>query len=337
MAESLVNQEQNVQMTPFGKPPRLDLSKPRWDQTTFVGRLKHFFNVTDPRTVICSDKQLYAAKDLVNNYKMGLEPPGTTEEQLWFAQKLYMSAFHPDHGEKMNLIGKMSFQVPGGMAITGAMLQWYKTMPAVIFWQWINQSFNALVNYTNRNAASATTSKEIGMAYVTATSGALVTALSLNSLTKKSPPLVARYVPFAAVAAANCVNVPMMRQQEVLSGITVCDSEGKELGKSQKAARKGIAQVVVSRITMAAPGMCVLPLIMERLLKFPWFKRVSVLHGPFQVLGVGCFLIFMTPVACAIFPQQCSLAVSKLEPDLQASIKAEFGDSIQTVYFNKGL
>ncbi|XP_022080699.1 sideroflexin-2-like [Acanthaster planci] len=335
MAQTLATQDSVVASTGMG--PRLDLSQPRWDQTTFVGRLKHFFNVTDPRTVICSDKQLYAARDLINDYKVGLEPPGTTEEQLWYAQKLYMSAFHPDSGEKMNLIGKMSFQVPGGMAITGAMLQWYKTMPAVVFWQWINQSFNALVNYTNRNAASSITNREIGLAYVTATSSALVTALSLNSLTKKSPPLIARYVPFAAVAAANCVNIPMMRQKEIVSGIVVCDEKGRELGKSKKAARKGITQVVTSRIIMAAPGMCVLPVIMERLLRYPWFRRVSVLHGPFQVMAVGCFLLFMTPTACALFPQRCSMAVSNLEPDLQASIRAEYGDAIQRVYFNKGL
>ncbi|XP_071828480.1 sideroflexin-2-like [Apostichopus japonicus] len=317
--------------------PRLNLDQPRWDQRKFYGRLQHFFNITDPRTAFCSEKELDDAKDLIGKYKFGQEPAGTTEAQLWRAQKLYMSAFHPDTGDKQNVIGRMSFQVPGGMILTGAMLQFYKSPAAVVFWQWMNQSFNALVNYTNRNAASSTTEKQIGIAYVTATTSALVTALSLNSLTKKAPPLVARYVPFAAVAAANCVNVPMMRQQELMTGIAITDGEGKEIGKSKKAARKGIGQVVFSRITMAAPGMCVLPVIMERLLKFPSFKRMSLLHAPFQITAVGCFLLFMTPFACSIFPQKCSIAVSKLEPELQDKVQELYGDSLEYVYFNKGL
>ncbi|KAK5881476.1 hypothetical protein CesoFtcFv8_022269 [Champsocephalus esox] len=131
-----------------------DIDAPRWDQSTFMGRLNHFFNITDWRTVTLPDSRLDEAKALVDSCRAGSVPPGTTEEQLHYAKKLYDSAFHPDTGDRMNLIGRMSFQVPGGMAITGFMLQFYRTVPAVVFWQWVNQSFNALVNYTNRNAAS---------------------------------------------------------------------------------------------------------------------------------------------------------------------------------------
>ncbi|XP_057633953.1 sideroflexin-2 isoform X2 [Chionomys nivalis] len=133
-----------------------NIDAPRWDQRMFLGRVKHFFNITDPRTIFASEQELDWAKAMVEKSRMGLVPPGTQVEQLLYAKKLYDSAFHPDTGEKMNVIGRMSFQVPGGMIITGFMLQFYRTMPAVIFWQWVNQSFNALVNYTNRNAASPT-------------------------------------------------------------------------------------------------------------------------------------------------------------------------------------
>ncbi|XP_027528156.1 sideroflexin-2 isoform X5 [Neopelma chrysocephalum] len=236
-------------------PLGFNIDAPRWDQSTFVGRLKHFLNITDPRTVLVPEEELDRAKALVEGCRAGLVPPGSSQEQLLYAKKLYDSAFHPDSGEKMNLIGRMSFQVPGGMAITGCMLQFYRTVPAVVFWQWVNQSFNAFVNYTNRNAAASISLRQIGVAYVTATGAALATAVGLNLYTKRAPPLLARWVPFAAVAAANCINIPMMRQQEIINGITVTDGDNNELGRSRRAAVKGIAQVVVSRITMAAPGM----------------------------------------------------------------------------------
>lgn len=54
------------------------------------------------------------------------EPETTSVEKIVFAKKLYESAFHPDSGDLQNVFGRMSFQVPGGMAITGAMLQFYK-------------------------------------------------------------------------------------------------------------------------------------------------------------------------------------------------------------------
>ncbi|XP_010226607.1 PREDICTED: sideroflexin-2 [Tinamus guttatus] len=317
--------------------PAFDIDAPRWDQGTFLGRLRHFLAITDPRLVLVPNAELERAKALVQGCRAGLVPPGSSQEQLHYAKTLYDSAFHPDSGERMNVLGRMSFQVPGGMALTGCMLQFYRTVPAVVFWQWVNQSFNAIVNYTNRNAASPISLKQIAVAYVTATGTALATAVGLNLYTKRAPPLVARWVPFVAVAAANCVNIPIMRQQEIIHGITVTDGDGNELGRSRRAAAKGITQVVMSRITMAAPGMIILPIIMERLEKFPFMKRIRVLHAPLQMLLSGGILVFMVPAACALFPQRCSLALADLEPELRASIVAERGDQVPYVYFNKGL
>lgn len=103
-----------------------------------------------------------------------------TKDEIIYAKKLYSSAFHPDTGELQNVFGRMSFQVPGGMIITGAMLQFYRTVPAVVFWQFVNQSFNALVNYTNRNANSPVSVTQLGVSYVSATTSALVAAIGCN-------------------------------------------------------------------------------------------------------------------------------------------------------------
>lgn len=59
-------------------------------------------------------------------FRKNQEPKGTTTEQIIYAKKLYESSFHPDNGDKQNVFGRMSFQVPGGMLITGAMLQFYR-------------------------------------------------------------------------------------------------------------------------------------------------------------------------------------------------------------------
>jgi tricarboxylate carrier len=198
---------------------RIDIESPRYNQDTFEGRARHFFITTNPLNVLATDEQLDKAKAIVDGYRSGksMEQLAITEDELWAAKQLYDSAFHCQTGEKLFILGRMSFQVPGNMLISGCMMTFYKSTPAVIFWQTVNQSFNAIVNYSNRNASVGVTNEQLASASFAATAAGVLTALGFNKVINSSPALssgmVGRFVPLLAVAAANCVNIPLMRQQ----------------------------------------------------------------------------------------------------------------------------
>lgn len=65
---------------------------------------------------------------ILYRYRQGesLEKQGISADELWNCKYLYDSAYHPDTGEKMLLIGRMSAQVPMNMMITGCMMTFYK-------------------------------------------------------------------------------------------------------------------------------------------------------------------------------------------------------------------
>ncbi|KAG5316044.1 SFXN2 protein, partial [Pseudoatta argentina] len=73
---------------------RIDINKPLWSQDT------------------------YARK----------EPGDLQREDIIYAKKLRDSAFHPDNGEFMHVIGRMSFQLPASIALTIAMLTFYNLL-----------------------------------------------------------------------------------------------------------------------------------------------------------------------------------------------------------------
>jgi len=299
---------------------KIDLDRPRFDQNTFEGRAKHFFITTNPLNVLASDAELEKAKSIVQAYKAGTADPNLTEDDIWAAKQLYDSAFHPQTGEKLFILGRMSFQVPGNMVITGCMMTFYKSTPAVVFWQTVNQTFNAIVNYTNRNASAGVTNEQLGVAYVCATSASVATALGFNKLIASSPTLsagiIGRLVPLFAVAAANCVNIPLMRQQEIKNGISIENERGETVGYSSKAAIAAITQVVPSRVGMAAPAMFIPPVLMSMLEKTKTFVKNPWLKAPATVLLTGMCLTFSTPLCCALFPQRASIDIKDIEPSL---------------------
>eukprot|EP00128_Syssomonas_multiformis_P010024 Colp12_sorted_trinity150504_noHs@10417 len=315
--------------------PNVDLSKPRYDQSTYFGRVRHFMDVTDPRTLFASHDELKAAMALLDDYKSG-KPINTTEDKLWEAKKLVDSTNHPDTNEPILLPFRMASFVPTNLIVTLGLLLPNPTIASTLFWQWANQSVNVAFNYFNANKSSPMSYNETAVAYAGAAGTSMGIAVGLKKLVggRKS---IAAFIPFAAVASAGVVNVFLMRGNELRNGITVKDDEGTVHGKSSTAAFHALTQVSISRILTALPALTIPPVVISALeRRFPKMEGNPRYNIPLNLGLITLCLMTALPCAIGVFPQQGSLPVSKLEPEF-ATLKKADGTWIDTLYYNKGL
>jgi len=89
----------------------------------------------------------------------------------------------------------------------------HRTTPEVVVAQWINQSFNAGLNFTNRNANSNVTNKQIGFAYASATSAAVGVSVGVNSLVKVRIVLLSAEHPYLT---SSCMPFVLRREHQIL-------------------------------------------------------------------------------------------------------------------------
>lgn len=94
-----------------------------------------------------------------------------------------------------------------------------------LFWQWMNQSYNAGFNYANRNASVETNMHTILKSYGVATGTAVAAAFGLGKVVENLQAkvgdkpsfglkLLSRGLPWFAVATAGAVNAVVMRLDE---------------------------------------------------------------------------------------------------------------------------
>lgn len=101
-------------------------------------------------------------------------------KELRTAETVVSTAIHPDNGEFIVWPMRLSSFVPMNLPIAFGMIITAPTPFNTIFWQWVNQTYNALLNYGNRNASSNYTTQDIMRGYSAACSSSIVVALGIR-------------------------------------------------------------------------------------------------------------------------------------------------------------
>jgi len=173
-----------VEVATADQVPPFDPLGQRFDQSTFLGRFSKMILACDPRLLLFSEGETRRCKSMVENFQSLLQniPEGATEQEmhraLWEAQRVAGAALHPDTGDVIPHPFRMSGYVPFNGPICVAMVASTST-PALLFWSWVNQSQNALVNYYNRNASAEMSNATLVKSYTIAVASALTVAFGL--------------------------------------------------------------------------------------------------------------------------------------------------------------
>lgn len=117
----------------------------RFSADTFQGRFSRMILACDPRLLFYSTKEVQDAQELLARYAEFADDR-SKDRELWEARRIVDAALHPDSGEVIPRPFRMSGYVPYNGPICVAMVASTSTMQ-LLFWSWVNQSQNALVNY----------------------------------------------------------------------------------------------------------------------------------------------------------------------------------------------
>jgi len=321
--------------------PEFSLTGQRFDQSNFSGRFCRMILACDPRLLLYTEDQVREYQKMLSEYEQYAPEKA---RDLWEARRIVESALHPDTGDVIPRPFRMSGYVPFNGPLCVAMVASQSTMP-LLFWSWMNQSQNALVNYYNRNASSPMSNETLAISYAAAVGSALTVAFGLATLIQKRyDPATAknmlRWVSFPSAVVASSLNCYIVRSPEIDSGVPLMDQNGNDVlpgETSQVAASRGVYSTTMSRAILQAPVYFLPPVLLATgplksyLMRFPTLAVPVTTYLLLVSFGVGL------PSTVAIFPQISEIAASDVEPKFQKLTNAETGQTRETFYYNKGL
>ena len=204
--------------------------------------------------------------------------------------------------------------------------------------QWLNQTYNALHYRANRNASNEEEGWEVAQAYCGATASSVAAAVTMEHYTSRAPPtstwapILRRLGPLAAVAAADVLNVGLMRRKEYTHGVHVRTDDGTVIGKSKVAGSLAVSACIAGRVFAAAPILTIPPLILMRLERSSKLIQARPLVGTAALMAmVGVAIQVSVPLTFGLFKQTASVPAEWLEPELAAAAPGK------RLFYNKGI
>ncbi|KAM9345445.1 sideroflexin-4 [Symphorus nematophorus] len=275
---------------------------------SFLSRLKIWFNVLDPTSLLSSDAEILKAHALLGSG----EKPDEKDVPAHILS-LVVASFLP-----------------------------HKSVQPALFWQLLLQSYSAGFNYANRNSSSEQQGKKPSMmravliaatvSYTTC-AGALPQIL-INRLRITYAPIqtfLRSILPIPLSAAVAFLSVLTIRDVESETGIQVFDSNGNPVGFSKAAGGKAVRETALSRAALFATTAAVPNLLGLLLQRRKLFQKNPLLVVPVRHTSVVLALGLMIPISFSLFPQLGTIKRENVEEELQAA--ADNGQ----LYYHRGL
>jgi hypothetical protein len=164
-------------------------------------------------------------------------------------------------------------------------------------------------------------------------------AYGMGKLAARGPAILRSgwLIPFIATACASSSNLAFTRINEIFTGVTVVDHEGKSRGVSKTAGIDGVTKTALSRCVLVPAAVLMLPSfamsILQRAPAFP--KSAGVLMFTQTALIYGCIQAAL-PAALAVFPPRSELRAKDLEPEFHGLVDSQ-GQPVDTLFASKGL
>lgn len=331
-----------VERITSSKVPKYKISGERFDQSTFAGRYCKMLLACDPRLLLYSKEEVRKYRSLAYDEWTQSQYDDRT---LWEAKRIADSALHPTTQEWVPRPFRMSGYLPANGPICVAMIASTATLP-ILFWSWMNQSQNAMINYFNgprseqdENANSDAFTLPLIKSYGIAVASALAVAFGLATYVEghyagEEAAELLRFISFPSAVIASSLNCYIVRRPEISVGVPLLNDKMEVVlpgQTSNMAAAKGVYSTTASRAVLQMPTYFIPPLILDTVAPLKQFMA----DYPTFIVPITTFLLLVSfgiglPAAVGIFPQISCVKADEVEEQFQELGYDEF-------YYNKGL